>query len=296
MSRNRILFSVLTVALMSFNAGCGSGDAAPAGPAPASDAGTGGGGAGSGGGTGGGSGGAGSGGSGSGATTVGAAEGEWSAMVPVLGGLDGVWIRGIVTADGAAYFEVNTSLLFGSMLANPQGTVEAHLVRYDMPGESIAVAANGPLSESKDPSFDHAVARTSLSGRLRDVIGFDSFALHYLPEYERPAALSTLASVYTTAEYTSYLLTLSVNADGQISGSDTHGCALVGSAAVPDPTRNVYTAELDVSSCGGFDGHYSGILSLSDETTPNDNRLVLLAAQSVSPVAGRNVIYQWLFR
>jgi hypothetical protein len=62
-----------------------------------------------------------------------------------------------------------------------------------------------------------------------------------------------------------------MHSDGQLDGSDTNGCVLLGSVTVPDPAKNHYSAVADASSCGTLSGHYTGLIYLADGGTPNDN-------------------------
>jgi hypothetical protein len=88
--------------------------------------------------------------------------------------------------------------------------------------------------------------------------------------------LATAAGVYTASDSSGYTLTVTIHRDGQLDGSDTKGCTLIGSVDVPDPAVNYYSAIADATTCGILDGHYLGMLTLSD-VAPNDNSVLRLS-------------------
>lgn len=77
-----------------------------------------------------------------------------------------------------------------------------------------------------------------------------------------PASFSRLMG---TGEYAlssssgaSYVLTMTFNSDGLITGADSNACTYLGQVQINDSTINLYTLSLTVSTCGDFDGVYSG--------------------------------------
>jgi hypothetical protein len=58
-------------------------------------------------------------------------------------------------------------------------------------------------------------------------------------------------------------MTLSVNDDGVLSGSDVNGCVLNGSVEIVHSDRNYYSATIDVDNCVAG-GSYEGIAFLDD--------------------------------
>ena len=227
---------------------------------------------GSGAGSGGGTGGSGTGSTGacglsqaSGVPSAGPAEGAWTGAFPIFSGVDLVFGNGVVTAEGNAAFNVaNSELWVGTVLATEDGAVASELTRYRRP---ITGGAGGPRSPG-DPTpealvFDHAEARTALSGAYQGPLSnCQDVRLGYDDVYEHSASLQEIAGVYTSAAGGDYTLTVTVHDDGQLDGSDTRGCVLMGEVAVPDAAKNVYRAAANASSCGDLDGNYDGILSL----------------------------------
>jgi hypothetical protein len=201
----------------------------------------------------------------SGVPTAGPAEGAWTGAFPIFSGVDLVFGNGVVTAEGKAVFNVgNSELWVGTVLATEDGAVASDLTLYKRPSSGGA----GGLKSPGDPTpealvFDHAKARTALSGAYQGPLSnCQDVRLGYDDVYEQAASLQEIAGVYTSAAGDDYTLTVTVHDDGQLDGSDTRGCVLMGDVSVPDATKNVYRAVADASSCGDLDGHYDGPLSL----------------------------------
>lgn len=268
--RFRILFACLIAALQL--SGCGGGSNAAGGSGGSDDGGGGGGG-------------------GSsvptscglstvaGLASAGPAEGAWSGSFPILGGVDIVFGGGIVAADGQANFLIGDGELWtGSVLASPDGAVSSRLTRYFR----ATGAGIGGLRDPGSPNtaflgFDAATAGSRLSGEYLGVLSScQPVRLGYRDIYLRLASLAVIAGVFTASDDDGYTLTVTIHSDGQLDGSDTRGCVLIGDVTVPDPAKNYYRAAADVSSCGGFSGHYAGAMWLSD-LEPDDNTQLNLA-------------------
>ena len=95
--------------------------------------------------------------------------------------------------------------------------------------------------------------------------------------YERSASLGKLAGVYSSASnaQSGYSVALSVDANGQLSGSDSQGCVVNGSVTVPHTNRNYYQMTATVDSCPS-QGDYSGEALLADSMNGGQDNLLLL--------------------
>lgn len=100
--------------------------------------------------------------------------------------------------------------------------------------------------------------------------------------YRRPIVLRSLAGVYTRTIYprvgAPMTLTLTIGADGVLTGSHSNGCVFNGSVAIPNAARNMVRMNLEVSACGGlrssrrWNGRYSGLgILLPDTVSPTDS-------------------------
>ena len=92
--------------------------------------------------------------------------------------------------------------------------------------------------------------------------------------YVRPASLEKLAGVYS-GNIPGYAIALSVDSNGQLSGSDGQGCVISGSVTVPHPDRNYYGIAATVESCLS-DGDYAGEALLADGMNGGQDNLLLL--------------------
>jgi len=82
--------------------------------------------------------------------------------------------------------------------------------------------------------------------------------LDYDPLYDRPASLALISGVYSNEE-----MSLSVNSNGVVSGSDVNNCVFNGNVAMVHADRNYYSATIDVDNCPGS-GRFEGIAFLDD--------------------------------
>lgn len=154
-----------------------------------------------------------------------------------------------------------------------QGQVPAHADRYEttFAGHMYA-GAHFPDGTNHGPStfsVDHHSA-TATGGHHSGNGDRGSFELLPSPMWDRPASLETLAGVYTRTTSTGYAITLSIDANGQVHGSDSTGCVFDGTVHVPDPAHDLYGIEMHLSSCGTLDGDYRGMGTLLDADAMHD--------------------------
>jgi hypothetical protein len=99
--------------------------------------------------------------------------------------------------------------------------------------------------------------------------------------YAQPLTLESLAGVYTRATNPSFdpasTLTLTIDADGALSGSHSNGCVFSGSVSIPNSSRNMIQVNVDLADCGGrqssrrWNGGYEGLgILLRDSVSPID--------------------------
>ncbi len=114
----------------------------------------------------------------------------------------------------------------------------------------------------------HSTSATS--GRYSGCGDAGTFSMTQSPMWERPASLAAVAGVYTRSTSNGYTMTMTLGANGQLSGSDTKGCLFNGTVSVPDGAHNLYGIDAQVSSCGSLDGHYRGQGTLLDADAMQD--------------------------
>ena len=98
--------------------------------------------------------------------------------------------------------------------------------------------------------------------------------------YNRTASLSKVAGVYmfNNGPYTA---TISINSNGQLTGSDADGCVLNGTVSVPKSSHNDYHVTANVESCPSS-GAYAGEALLDDSSNGGQDNVLLLAIRSSS--------------
>jgi len=109
-----------------------------------------------------------------------------------------------------------------------------------------------------------------MDGRFAGSGDAGRFALTRSAMWDRPASLDSAAGTYTRSDSSGYAMSMTISANGQLSGSDSRGCQFTGTVHVPDPAHNLFRMETEVSSCGTFDGHYEGMGTLVDADAMQD--------------------------
>ena len=117
--------------------------------------------------------------------------------------------------------------------------------------------------------IDHHSASTT-SGRYTGSGDAGTFDMVPSPMWIRPTSLGTVAGVYTRTTSNGYTMTMTIGANGQLTGSDSRGCVLNGTVDVPDPTHNMHRIDATVTWCGSLDGHYQGMGTLLDADAMTD--------------------------
>jgi hypothetical protein len=98
-----------------------------------------------------------------------------------------------------------------------------------------------------------------------------------------------LEGSYTTQLGSGYTLTLSVDATGEVIGSDTNGCRLNGRATRARATDKAYTVDLAVNGCGQRDGRYRGYAASFAGDSGQAPELFLSAASDDAAIGWRLV-------
>jgi hypothetical protein len=104
--------------------------------------------------------------------------------------------------------------------------------------------------------IDHHSASTT-SGRYTGSGDAGTFDMVPSPMWIRPTS-------------NGYTMTMTIGANGQITGSDSRGCVINGTVDIPDPTHNMHRIDATVTSCGSLDGHYQGMGTLLDADAMRD--------------------------
>lgn len=124
------------------------------------------------------------------------------------------------------------------------------------------------------------------AGVLRGGIRFrgDRFelALNASPESGQPLTLAELSGTYTRSTLTllgsQTTLTVTIDANGQLTGSHTNGCVFNGTTSIPDTTRSLVSLQVRLDNCGSsgasskrWNGEYRGLgILLRDAVSPSN--------------------------
>lgn len=185
----------------------------------------------------------------------------------------GVW-QGTITQNSVGTFAV-VGLIYGNELRFISADAG---VLYD---GTISITGTSFTGTTTNIDFNGGVIATSaLTGTIvtgssitgtftSSDGGSGSFSLTYDPITTRGASLATTDGNWSATDG-AYTIALSIDANGLLTGSDTDGCAFLGTVSVMDPAVNIYGIALDASSCGVFDGAYDGYGVVGDTVVAND--------------------------
>jgi hypothetical protein len=147
-------------------------------------------------------------------------------------------------------------------LIDAAGNAQWLLTRGDLFGnDGFVVAA--------DASITVAASSNVLSGELQFRDEEYRFSLNASSDYNRGISLAELAGVYTRRDNTIFgeevTLTVTIESNGQLTGSYSNGCVFNGTAAIPDTSHNMVRLQIDLANCGSrgsakqWNGAYAGL-------------------------------------
>lgn len=200
--------------------------------------------------------------------TLSDAEGFWSGTA--LARCD-LWpVSALITHEGWLFASTPTGQYVGSV--SPEPTFELSAVKYGSSGLDTHVWDALPDAEPIAISVYQGGDALSLrwSTQKQNFCTEDSTTLSHDPLYDRPASLALASGVYTNGD-----LTLAVNSDGVVSGSDINSCVFNGNVAVVHADRNYYSANIDVDNCPGSGG-FEGVAFLDDTADGVHDRVLRL--------------------
>lgn len=181
------------------------------------------------------------------------AAGIWRGSLDVDSGPQGVNAILIVRANGTIYMDTDIGLLVGSVSTS---------------GNALTGAADGysydqAFPDGADFSLNGNVAEgDAITGAFSGSGESGTFELDYDPVLSAlPAALPSLAGTYD-AELTirddTTTVTVTIEADGDLTGTDGAGCTFTGEVDVLESTRNIYSWTATLTGCAES-GSASGI-------------------------------------
>jgi hypothetical protein len=106
----------------------------------------------------------------------------------------------------------------------------------------------------------------ALSGELEFRGDNYTLQLSAAPDYTQTLTLQELSGTYTRSRFFSTSLSMTIDAEGRLTGSDSNGCILNGNVAIADPGRNMVQMRVDMENCRNghgssreWNGSYTGL-------------------------------------
>lgn len=141
------------------------------------------------------------------------------------------------------------------------------------------------VKEAGEPAIAFATCESCLAGaRVNDRLVID---MHSLTPRSPASKSARLEGHFTTHLGNGYTLTVSIDADGRITGIDTRGCRFDGQTRARKPASQVVEVALEVSACGASDGRFAGDAALVSEADGESAGLLLLASNPKSAIGWR---------
>ncbi len=218
------------------------------------------------------------------------AAGLWQGTASVAGSSVPYVFRALVTPDGRMRLGISSldapptlaPTIIDATLDGRIGTLELRPGSY----YSLSVApptgtATGMLDGEPRSRVTGSV---NFGGRTYNLDGV------FNPEYDNDSSLATIAGVYTrtsTGTGGSFTLTVTIEANGNLSGSDTRGCLMTGTVQADLPTINAYAFTWNATNCPGvgLNGNFAGRLSLlNSPMVPGARVLAFFAHSNAYPI------------
>lgn len=169
----------------------------------------------------------------------------------LTGIVEGKQLRFISTEAGAMY--VGTAAVSGTSFTST-------VTGYEIEGTVFTTANLTGIVATK----------SSINGTFTSSNGSTgSFSLAYDTVTEKGSSLAITDGNWTQTVNTTVTTTISIDSEGKVTGSNG-GCVYLGSVSIIDPTVNIYGLSLSASSCGVYDGAYTGYIVISDNVSTND--------------------------
>lgn len=163
------------------------------------------------------------------------------------------------------------------------GTLSGSAAKVDGADISGEVQRLTAVSERTIPSTfsGTAVEDESISLTLANDDGDETpLSLVFVDIHDRASSLASWEGTWVATEDGVSISTMTVDGEGALFRQDTDGCTATGRLAIIDADRNLYEAQLDVTSCDDFDGGHAGFAFLGDASSGGENnRGVLLVLQ-----------------
>jgi hypothetical protein len=132
------------------------------------------------------------------------------------------------------------------------------------------------------------VSGNNISGTYTSSIGGGTYSLVANTNlYNRTSSLSKLEGTWVDSVFTSGTGTTTwvIQNDGTFIVSSTRGCNATGAFSVINTTKNEYSLTLNITTCAGLNGSYTGVAALSDTFNTDDSISLVFNSGSIAGLA-----------
>lgn len=213
------------------------------------------------------------------------AAGLWRGPATVAGSAVQYGASALITANGHALIYLQ-SLDMTVPPALSATVIEGNFI--DSGGELVLNGATfysllSPKTGSVTGRFD-GTARSNATGTLTFASTTYSVSFTYDPQYERASSAAIVAGVYTRSAPNGYTMTITINPDGSLMGTDTLNCTYTGNVTADTPNVNAYALSWTGAGCtnSNRNGSFAGRLALVDSVTVNGAKALAWFAHSAS--------------
>lgn len=183
---------------------------------------------------------------------------------------------GVITENnGEARFlnDQGQQIVLSAMSGN-DGNISATLTGYAAPGTTFqdgSIVTTGTFTGT-------VVERTSISGNWSVSTGeTGTLTMSYNDVYERDSDLARTLGTWMD----SFGVVYNVDAAGNIFAQDAFDCVYNGAVGIIDSSYNAYRITMNVSSCPGVNGDYTGLGVLTDDVGLDDAFIIQLDSGSL---------------
>lgn len=197
------------------------------------------------------------GGSGGGSTPNAVATGIWQGTMSI-DEVEGLEIIGLVVGAEMRFVSLDANAAYAGL-----GSINGNDFTAEATGYDLDSGVNWTSEISGTISTGESISATYTGNGQTGAV-----ELAYDPLSNRGSSFEKITGTWFVTDG-SNSLALTVT-DGEIDGSDTDGCVYSGSISFPDADVNIYSMELEVSSCGEDNGAYEGFAVLGDQVDDSE--------------------------
>ena len=210
------------------------------------------------------------------------AVGLWKGTITSTGSGQTQQALGTVTDDGQFHLMTANGVNYVGQMAASPGNFSMTMSGYVPVGQTFPNGAqNGSMS------FSGTVTSSGMmSGTYSGAGESGTFSMTMDPMGTRSASMQMVAGTYTRSNSSGYTVTMTVDSNGQMTGSDTQGCVFNGTVSVPFPAHNFYGMNMTVTSCGALNGSYNGMGTLVDANAMTSWMTVMMSSMMTGGMMG----------